>query len=366
MKSILKKPLTLAVLLATLFASSLSLAVNNIFVAIKKGNLKEVKRLIEEEKVDVNKVDFFDKNPLYWACRKGNFEMVKYLLKNGANKSINKASYGKTPLYWACYNDNLEIVRLLLKNGAKESINKASYGETPLYWACYHNNLEMMKLLLLNGANKESINKASYGKTPLYWACYNDNLEIVRLLLKNSANKSINKATDKYGRTPLYWACWHNNLEIVKLLLKNDAKVDSKSKEEATEKPKIKKYFDLVEKYESLKSNKKLDFILEKRKDKKDKDAFAFLVRFAFGQAIQSKSNKPLDFFKKLYKKLDKKKLVQIFHEPYRDDILYFIDKVVKNKKNYFSFDEKKFELIKRFQKKKKIFPEDIIIKFSK
>lgn len=100
--------------------------------AIKKGDIKEVEKLIADG-ADVNKREGIV-TPLYWAVWKNNPEMVKYLLDNGAD--INKAVYfqnkpSATPLHIAVYQGNLEIVKLLIKRGADLEANDIK-GRTPL------------------------------------------------------------------------------------------------------------------------------------------------------------------------------------------------------------------------------------------
>ncbi|MFC1843106.1 ankyrin repeat domain-containing protein [Candidatus Dependentiae bacterium] len=109
--------LSIAVLCS--LASSLSLEGGNIFEAIRKKNLKEVKRLVKKEKVDINKANR-GWTPLYCACSCNSLDIVKYLVQNGAKKSINEANDDvETPLYWACMFNNLDMAKLLVENGAQ-------------------------------------------------------------------------------------------------------------------------------------------------------------------------------------------------------------------------------------------------------
>ncbi|MFC1842290.1 ankyrin repeat domain-containing protein [Candidatus Dependentiae bacterium] len=350
MKSILKKPLTLAVLLATLFISSLSLAEGDIFAAIKKGDLKEVKRLVEEKKVDVNKLNIEGKTPVWFAKCNRKFRIMIYLLQKGAKKyaqeifnaiekgdlkevkrlvekekvDVNKTNIEDiTPLWFAFYNKKFKIVEYLLQKDVRKSINKACANLTPLFFAVDKNKLGKVKLLVESGANVNLV-CGPFGETPLYKACKNNNFDIVKYLIEKGANKSINKAPnlgDSKGKTPLYWACKNNNLEMVKLLLQNGPKISKKYKIIVAKN--IKKYFDLVETYENLKGDKRLAFVL---KNRKNKDVFEFLVRFALNKAIRdNKSFKSKIFFKKLHEKLKKVEKSQIFNEPYHTQMILFV-----------------------------------------
>ncbi|MFC1842302.1 ankyrin repeat domain-containing protein [Candidatus Dependentiae bacterium] len=127
--------------LVTLVSGSLSFAGGDFFDAIKKGDLEEVKRLVEEKKVDVNK------------GKPSTFVIRIRFVKDGTEKLVTNS---ENPLHYACKNSNLEIVKYLIEKGAQESINKKVKGfpnpTTPLYWACYWKNLEMVKCLVENGA----------------------------------------------------------------------------------------------------------------------------------------------------------------------------------------------------------------------
>ncbi|MFC1843017.1 ankyrin repeat domain-containing protein, partial [Candidatus Dependentiae bacterium] len=333
--------------LAALLSSSLSFAGGNIFDAIKKRNIKEVKRLVEKEKIDVNKADDYGETPLSCACWRNSLDMVKCLVENGAKKSINKEDYNcVTPLFWACQNNNLKMVKYLIQKGAKKSINKVvscryHKGENPFYWACKNNNLEMVKYLIQKGANdpllkackvgnfkvvsylvensaKESINKSgNNGETPLYWACWRNSLDMVKYLVQNGAKESINKM-DNDGYATLYWACFNNNLDMVKYLIENGAQIDTKSVGVAD--CKIKTYILNAKKFDNKKNMLgKTKFVADKVKkiklDNNDqKQEIIDLVRLAFCRSIFETIEKQELYtktvFYKLYQSKKDKKII--------------------------------------------------------
>ncbi|MFC1894644.1 ankyrin repeat domain-containing protein [Candidatus Dependentiae bacterium] len=58
--------------------------------AAGQGRLKEVKRLLGEEEVDVDSIDKRGETALIRAAYKGKYDIVRFLVKNGAN--VNKIS----------------------------------------------------------------------------------------------------------------------------------------------------------------------------------------------------------------------------------------------------------------------------------
>jgi ankyrin repeat protein len=99
-----------------------------LFDACKKGNIKGVKRLLNEKEVDPNLVDNEGKTPLHYVCNNGNLDIVKLLLKANADPNLpNK--YGDTPLHCSCAKGDIKIAELLIANGANQNL-KACDGKT--------------------------------------------------------------------------------------------------------------------------------------------------------------------------------------------------------------------------------------------
>ena len=85
----------------------------DIFDAVLKGNLSEVKRFVEEENVDVNSVNSIsDEFPLYIASREGYLEIVEFLCEHGAKPEI-EDSYLLPPFWVANSYNHIEIAAYL-------------------------------------------------------------------------------------------------------------------------------------------------------------------------------------------------------------------------------------------------------------
>lgn len=85
---------------------------------IKKGQLEEVKNLIEQG-ADVNFVDRFTESGLMAAIKKNHVEIVKLLIESGADVHY-KNHFGKSALDLAEQKGYTEIIDLLKSAGAKE------------------------------------------------------------------------------------------------------------------------------------------------------------------------------------------------------------------------------------------------------
>ena len=112
------------ILFMALFGCLLSLlsgCATPLFTAIAGGDVKTVKKLIDNG-ADVN--ESFGparQNPLKLASSLGRIDIVKLLLAKGANLEITSGNMGWTPLSTAAYNGNIEMVNLLLDKGANAS-----------------------------------------------------------------------------------------------------------------------------------------------------------------------------------------------------------------------------------------------------
>jgi len=85
--------------------------------AAGKGDLASVKKIIEEQGVDVNKADYDGRTALHLAASEGQMEVVKYLLSKNANVGF-KDRWGGTPFSDAQRGHFDEICEFLVASGA--------------------------------------------------------------------------------------------------------------------------------------------------------------------------------------------------------------------------------------------------------
>lgn len=137
-------------------------------LAVRLGNLRMVKLLIEN-KADINRsFGPLKRTPLYTAIMYGKYDILKYLLKKGAdvNQVVSSKRYlvNKTtmveknisPVYLAvqAYYANAKFVKLLLKYKANPNI-VTSEGRHAITEAIYSYKVDEVKSLLKSGVNLE-------------------------------------------------------------------------------------------------------------------------------------------------------------------------------------------------------------------
>ena len=226
--------------------------------AAKKGDLEEIKRLLEEGYY-IDTYSASGLTPLMWAAKKGHKAAVECLLASKAK--VNERSNGFTPLLCAAQQSNGEIVQILLKNGANIDA-KNNEGQTALMIAAAQGHKEIVKTFLAHGIHPNE--QDDEGTTALMFAAEQGHTEVLQLLLQAEVEKDVqnkhgvtalmmaaktgqgqalrmlinHKATidkrDSYNRTALISAAQNGRCEIVKILLDAGAFINAQDKSGAT------------------------------------------------------------------------------------------------------------------------------------
>ncbi|KAI5785329.1 ankyrin repeat-containing domain protein [Pyronema domesticum] len=131
--------------------------------------------LLEEDGVDVNKVNDDGSTPLSDAACEGHSEVVKMLIEHGATVDT-RNNGGRTPLSRAAQHHRSESLNILLESSADLNTKDETHGRTPLMWSFYkpeswnewkdYHNFDTLKALL----SQQDINvnwKADDGSTAL-------------------------------------------------------------------------------------------------------------------------------------------------------------------------------------------------------
>ncbi|KAL2857374.1 ankyrin repeat-containing domain protein [Aspergillus pseudoustus] len=92
--------------------------------AIVENDLEEVKRLVNEVTVDVNRRDHTGRTPLHLACMTSTPEIVQHLVDSGA-RMIWRVADGRTALHLAAARGSVEIVRILLTKSSENEDGEA-------------------------------------------------------------------------------------------------------------------------------------------------------------------------------------------------------------------------------------------------
>lgn len=155
---------------------------NKFFMAVKDGDIKEVKRLIALG-ADISMKDKEGWTLLHWAAGKGQKEIAEYLIIKGADVNSGDKD-GQTPLYRAVCKGHKEVAELLISKGTDVNA-RDNFDQTPLHIAVQNNQPEAVSLLLENGAEVKARDKN--GKTPSFY----------RMLNFSKITELLEKAGDK-------------------------------------------------------------------------------------------------------------------------------------------------------------------------
>ncbi|KAK4077387.1 uncharacterized protein Triagg1_3719 [Trichoderma aggressivum f. europaeum] len=94
-----------------------------------------LKALIEDERVDLNKVDDNGLTATHWAIRGSRRENLRLLLESGRVDVNQDSGPGRRTLIEACILKNSDLTEILLDSGGVDLCKRNSDGETPLMFA---------------------------------------------------------------------------------------------------------------------------------------------------------------------------------------------------------------------------------------
>ncbi len=215
----------IGILVGSLLAiASLSFS-DDIHEFAQKGDLNEVKALIEKDPDLVNARDKDGRTPLHWACRGVHLEVVKYLVEKGAD--VNAEDSNKiVPLHSLATRNSAKAIAVLLDNGAH--VDAKDYGGgTALHYAAMSDASDAVEILVAAGADIE--NRENYSRTPLILcARERGGPRTIKVLLEAGADVN---ARDKFQDTALNLASWRGKKEVVDLLLDAGATIPSRGRD---------------------------------------------------------------------------------------------------------------------------------------
>ncbi|RAR13372.1 ankyrin repeat-containing protein [Stemphylium lycopersici] len=192
------------------------------WLAVKNGNIEEVKRQLKLGYVDPNEEDFYRRTALWWAACQGQARTVGLLLAN-PNIDINaRDRNGVTPLYIAVTQRQVELVKLLVAEQGLDvdcpSLSDHHLAATPLHMAV-HRQLEEVVALLLAHKGIAVNSKDTNRNTPLHRAVIHadPSLDIVKLLLAQG-DIDVNLKSSE-GLRPVDVAVQRGHNELVSELL---------------------------------------------------------------------------------------------------------------------------------------------------
>ncbi len=230
--------------------------------AVQKGDIEQVKKLLEENPQLINVKDETGRTPLHWAARIQNLQMMKLLLERGANVNAQDDN-GIAALHSLVFRGNQKGVEHLLEHGADVNIVDND-GNTPLsftsFYFLYHQEIadllidrnadpllskdmgldllhkaaarghqRMVSYLIMNGVDILERN-GNHG-TLLHSAAAGGLVEIAKTMIAKNAD--VNDK-NRYGFAPIHLAAEKGHREIVEMLLSNGADMNIKNTAELT------------------------------------------------------------------------------------------------------------------------------------
>lgn len=205
--------------------------------AIEQEDVIEVKKLLENEEMDVNRRgggtllfwflnELSSSRPIEVACWTGDYEIVKLLIDRGADPRLDSGLYAD-PLFVTLeeyHEDSYAITKLLLEHGANPNVEMEQQ-ETPLFMAANLSPIDyeaegveevydeekgedIVRIYkLLQQHSKEKNPKAVVGYTLLTNAVLAKNQALVQYLLKEQQVPVDVNEKDEYGLTVLFYLC---------------------------------------------------------------------------------------------------------------------------------------------------------------
>jgi len=152
--------------------------------AAYKGDLKQVREIIEKYPSQINIQDFSGWTPLHLASGKGHIEIVEYLLNHGADTELENI-HGQRPLWLAARFGRYETIKTLLEHGATVN-HKDKHGRTALHDAAMWSGEKVINLLISYGADVNA--RDQYQSTPLHQAAMLSNIEAAKALVEHGAD----------------------------------------------------------------------------------------------------------------------------------------------------------------------------------
>ena len=195
--------------------------------ASESGHLDIVKYFVEEIKCNVECMDPLRQKPLQYAARGGGLTVVKYLIEEKGCDPMYRDASGCTTLHCACTSGNLDLVKYLVEE-RKIDPCQHEQGVTPLIAAAQFGPLEVVKYLI--EVQHCDINFSDeYDGNALHHAVSGGKLDIVKYLIEEKGFDQECRAIK--GMTPLLFACSAGRLDVVKYLIE-ERKVDSSCRDD--------------------------------------------------------------------------------------------------------------------------------------
>ena len=139
--------------------------------AASKGQLNELKRLIEEVKVNPMEKDESGVTVIHCTAENGHLDILKYLIEERSLDLACRDEDGETPLHAAARNNHLELVKYLVGEQQVDPLCRNEHGYTPLHRACQGGDIEVIQYLISEMKKHISLKEVICDETKVGFKC---------------------------------------------------------------------------------------------------------------------------------------------------------------------------------------------------
>ena len=207
--------------------------------ASQTGDLKAVKYLTEEKRLNPLQEDKDGRNAIFCAAKGGQLAMLKYFIEDQGHNPASASSTGRlagwTPLHVAARFNHLELVRYLVTEQQVDPMCQTEGGDTPLHKASADDKNMDVIVYLVNAMSqhlplKDVVScRGRDGKTPLQSAALFGQLKIVKYFITElNCDPSVVQTGEHHGRPTvgggkiaIHDAAQKGHLHVVKFLVED-------------------------------------------------------------------------------------------------------------------------------------------------
>ncbi|XP_071086322.1 ankyrin-3-like, partial [Haliotis cracherodii] len=191
---------------------------NILHQACKGGDMETVKKVLAQNKLDINRRSKNRETPVMMAASAGHGELVDFLVNTGADMSLVNTG-GDNILHQACRVGDEETVRRVIAQSKLDINSRSKNSETPVMIAAKAGYVKLVVFLMKKRADMSLANKC--GENILHQACRGGDIETVREVL--AQDKLDINSSSKNGETPVMMAARAGYVELVDFLVKKGA-----------------------------------------------------------------------------------------------------------------------------------------------
>ncbi|XP_048247108.1 ankyrin repeat domain-containing protein 50-like isoform X1 [Haliotis rufescens] len=191
--------------------------------ACNRGNLSQVKSILSQGSVDIDRRGTDGRTAVMLAAHWGNSAIFNVIIEKKPDVS-KFDKLGNSILHLACLGGDMKIVKYVLSQNMADINSKNQNGETPVMLAALQGQKQLLLFLLGQHADMSPLDNA--GNNILHLACCGGNIEVVNyVLLQNIVHID---SRGREGKTPAMMAAEKGRKSVLDLLKSNGADLSLK------------------------------------------------------------------------------------------------------------------------------------------